>query len=55
MWTIGRTAPEVLGFKNLLVCQAVAIGPVSASPSPTATAAIRSGLSRTAPKAVARL
>ena len=48
---IGRTAPSVIGFKNLLDCQEVANGPVSASPSPTTTVAIRSGLSNTAPKA----
>ena len=48
---IGSTAPSPLGFRNLLDCQLVARGPVSASPSPTVTAAIRSGLSNTAPKA----
>ena len=48
-WRIGRTAPSVLGFKNLLHCHDVARGPVSASPSPTIQAAIRSGLSNTAP------
>ena len=34
-WRMGRTAPSVMGFKNLLDCQEVARGPVSASPSPT--------------------
>ena len=37
------------GFKNLLECQAVARGPVSASPSPTTQATIKSGLSNAAP------
>ena len=50
-WLDGRTAPSVIGFMNLLPCQDVASGPVSASPSPTTQAAIRSGLSATAPKA----
>jgi hypothetical protein len=31
---IGRTTPSVTGFRNLLECQLVASGPVSASPSP---------------------
>ena len=53
-WRMGSTAPSVLGLRNLLECQAVARGPVSASPSPTTQAAIRSGLSITAPKAWAR-
>lgn len=35
----------------LLLCQLVAKGPVSASPSPTIVKAIRLGLSKTAPKA----
>ncbi len=48
---MGSTAPSVMGFRNLLECQAVASGPVSASPSPTTQAAIRSGLSKTAPNA----
>ena len=43
--------PSVLGFKNLFECQLVANGPVSASPSPITQAAIKSGLSKTAPKA----
>ena len=47
---IGKTAPSVFGFKNLLHCQEVASGPVSDSPSPTIHAATRSGLSNTAPK-----
>ena len=51
---MGSTAPSVMGFMNLLPCQEVARGPVSASPSPTTQAAIRSGLSATAPKAWAR-
>ena len=53
-WRMGSTAPSVMGFKNLLECQAAARGPVSASPSPTTQAAMRSGLSITAPKAWAR-
>ena len=36
-------------------CQEAASGPVSASPSPTTQATIRSGLSKAAPKAWARL
>ena len=52
---IGRTTPSFFGFINLLPCQLVARGPVSASPSPTTQVAIKSGLSRTAPKAWARL
>jgi len=51
---MGSTAPSVMGFRNLLECQDVARGPVSASPSPTTQAAMRSGLSATAPKAWAR-
>ena len=51
---MGSTAPSVTGLRNLLECQAVASGPVSASPSPTTQAAIRVGLSITAPKAWAR-
>ena len=51
---MGSTAPSVMGFMNLLPCQEVASGPVSASPSPTTQAAIRLGLSATAPKAWAR-
>src|SRR5580698_566275 len=47
---IGKTAPSVTGSRNLLECQAVASGPVSASPSPTTHATISSGLSKTAPK-----
>ena len=43
-----------LGFKNLLHCHEVARGPVSDSPSPTIQAAIRSGLSNTAPNECAR-
>ena len=50
-WRIGSTAPSLAGLRNLLECQDVAKGPVSASPSPTTQAAIRSGLSNTAPKA----
>lgn len=37
--------------RNLFECQAVAKGPVSASPSPITQATIRSGLSNAAPKA----
>ena len=47
---MGRTAPSVAGSRNLLECQEVASGPVSASPSPTTQATTRSGLSKTAPK-----
>ena len=32
---MGRTAPSRIGLRNLLECQEVASGPVSASPSPT--------------------
>src|SRR5580700_7581857 len=46
---IGSTAPSLAGLRNLLECQAVASGPVSASPSPTTQATIKSGLSNTAP------
>src|SRR5215469_9448913 len=45
---IGSTAPSRMGFKNLLMCQEVARGPVSDSPSPTTAATIRSGLSKAA-------
>src|SRR5208337_4971347 len=48
---IGRTAPSVIGSRNLLDCQAVANGPVSASPSPTMQATMSPGLSNAAPKA----
>ena len=44
-------APSVIGFKNFVLCQLVARGPVSASPSPTMVKAMRFGLSKTAPKA----
>ena len=50
-WRIGKTIPSVFGFKNLFKCQLVARGPVSASPSPTMHAAIKSLLSSTAPNA----
>jgi hypothetical protein len=50
-WRIGMTAPSLIGFRNLFECHAVASGPVSASPSPMTHAAIREGLSSTAPKA----
>ena len=43
--------PSVTGLRNLLECQAVAKGPVSASPSPMTQATISSGLSNAAPKA----
>jgi hypothetical protein len=46
---IGRTTPSEAGFRNLLECQLVASAPVSASPSPTTQATIRSGLSKAAP------
>ena len=48
---MGRTTPSVTGFRNLFECQLVASGPVSASPSPTTQATIRSGLSKAAPYA----
>ena len=38
-------------IQELVECQAVASGPVSASPSPMTQATIRSGLSNTAPNA----
>ena len=53
-WRMGSTAPSVMGLRNLLECQAAARGAVSASPSPTTQAAMRPGLSMTAPKAWAR-
>ena len=34
----------MIGLRNLLLCQLVASGPVSASPSPTITRLIRSGI-----------
>ena len=43
-----RRAP---GLRNLFECQLVASGPVSASPSPTTQATMRSGLSNAAPYA----
>jgi hypothetical protein len=48
---IGSTAPSPAGSRNLLECQAVASGPVSASPSPTTQATTRFGLSSAAPYA----
>src|SRR4029450_4856601 len=48
---MGSTTPSVAGFRNLLECQLVARGPVSASPSPTTQATIRLGLSNAAPYA----
>ena len=50
-WRIGNTVPSLAGFRNLFECQAVASGPVSASPSPMTQATKRSGLSNAAPKA----
>ena len=47
--SIGSTAPSLIGLMNVVDCQDVASGPVSASPSPTTTAAISSGLSKIAP------
>ena len=38
-------------WRNLVMCHDVASGPVSASPSPTTAATIRSGLSNAAPHA----
>jgi hypothetical protein len=46
---MGSTAPSRTGLTNLFECQAVANGPVSASPSPTTQATIRSGLSNAMP------
>ncbi|CPR64778.1 Uncharacterised protein [Chlamydia trachomatis] len=46
---IGRTAPSLIGLMNLSLNHEAAKGPVSASPSPISTAAITSGLSKTAP------
>ncbi len=46
---IGNTVPSLIGLMNLLTCQDVAKGPVSASPSPITVAAIRLGLSKIAP------
>src|SRR5262245_47553766 len=43
---MGKTAPSVAGLRNLFECQLVASGPVSASPSPTIQATIRSRLSK---------
>src|SRR6202453_2226966 len=48
---IGSTAPSLIGLSSLLDCHAVARGPVSASPSPTTQATIRSGLSNAAQNA----
>ena len=48
-WRIGSTQPSRAGLRNLFPCQPVASGPVSASPSPTTQATIRSGLSNAAP------
>src|SRR6266545_2916815 len=45
----GSTAPSVIGLRNLLLCQLVARGPVSDSPSPTMTSVIKSGWSYTVP------
>lgn len=47
----GKTAPSVIGFKNLVLCQEAARGPVSLSPSPTIVRVMRLGLSKTVPKA----
>ena len=46
----GQNGASVAGLRNLFECQLVARGPVSASPSPTTHATIRSGLSKAAPK-----
>ena len=46
---IGKTAPSFLGLINVLDNHDAANGPVSASPSPTTTAAMTSGLSKIAP------
>src|ERR1700737_3127633 len=52
---IGRTAPSVIGLRNLFECQEVARGPVSDSPSPMTQAVISCGLSKTVPNACERL
>lgn len=49
----GKTAPSVLGDKNLLKFQLAASGPDSASPSPIKQTLISSGLSNTEPVATA--
>lgn len=51
---MGSTAPDSAGSMYLYACQAAAVGPVSASPSPTTQATTRSGLSITAPKETLR-
>ena len=43
------------GLRNLFECQDVASGPVSASPSPTMTATIRSGIVECGAEACERL
>ena len=48
-WSTGSTTPSVTGLRNLLECQLVASGPVSASPSPTTAKTNRPGLSNAAP------
>src|SRR3954453_9410136 len=48
---MGSTAPSRAGLRNLLPCHPVASAPVSASPSPTTQATIRSGVANAAPKA----
>jgi hypothetical protein len=51
---IGSTAPSVTGSRNLLDCQEVAKGPVSASPSPITQATISPGIVKGGAKGVAQ-
>jgi len=53
--TIGSTAQEVFGFKNLTLCQAAFTVAVSDSQSQSTQATIKSGLSSTAQNEVERL
>ena len=48
---MGSTAPSVAASRNLLECQLVASGPVSASPSPMTQTTSSFGLSNAAPNA----
>src|SRR5262249_56618772 len=51
---MGSTAPSEAGLRKVLQRHDAESGPVSASPSPTTHATIRSGLSNAAPCACAR-
>ena len=44
-----QDGPVMHGIEELVLCQLVASGPVSASPSPTTQSTTRSGLSNAAP------